>query len=122
MRGSNTVGGFLIVLITFDRICSTHENQRFIPYNLCLYDIQELDYKMFKKVIDEINVMDLYVTKSIDSVIRNNSIGRCKYCKLIGNVIISTFNVVVVGQTECFSDIFLTYFLDFRPSPLMSLT
>lgn len=29
-----------------------------IPYNLCLYDIQELDNKMFKKVIDEINVMD----------------------------------------------------------------
>lgn len=57
MRGSNTVGGFLIVLITFDRICSTHK-KRFIPYNLCLYDIQELDYKMFKKVIDEINVMD----------------------------------------------------------------
>lgn len=28
------------------------------PYNLCLYDIQELDYKMFKKVIDEIKVMD----------------------------------------------------------------
>lgn len=54
MRGSNTVGGFLIVLITFDRICSTYKN----PYNLCLYDIQELDYKMFKKVIDEINVMD----------------------------------------------------------------
>lgn len=21
-----------------------------IPYNLCLYDIQELDYKMFKKI------------------------------------------------------------------------
>lgn len=58
MRGSNTVGGFLIVLITFDRICSTHKNQRMIPYNLCLYDIQELDYKMFKKVIEEINVMD----------------------------------------------------------------
>lgn len=90
MRWSNTVGRFLIVLITFDRICSTHWIQRMIPYNLCLYNFQELDDKIFKKSHWWNEYIILYATKSIGSVIRDNVIGRCKYCKIIVKVIIST--------------------------------